>query len=113
MSTIQMKHIENEICIVLVDNVIVRNMTIVAGSHFSVRTVVPGNVLRSHYVAVDTGTRIIAQVCSGLGKSQDENAQSHHRTTEQDHGDLPFRWRFQELEVRHWSNLTISATNLF
>ena len=48
-----------------IKNIIVRNMTIVAGSHTAMRVMGPVHIMRDHNMAVDAGFGFIAEV--GLG----------------------------------------------
>lgn len=51
----------------MIDDVVLRDMAIITSGVLPVRTVEPGSVVWSHYVAVDTGLWRVGKVASGIG----------------------------------------------
>lgn len=78
-------------------NVVVRNMTIGAGGMFAMRAVLPGGILGSHNMAVDTSFGSIRQIRPSLAGIYGIQSQSHNHSTEQHHHNPLLRRRNEVL----------------
>jgi hypothetical protein len=63
--------------IIMVEDIVVRNMTIVARGTFAMAAMVPGSILRRHNMAVDTCLGCIAQVRMRFRYLKNEQAQAN------------------------------------
>jgi hypothetical protein len=61
-------------------NIVLRHMTIAAGSPFTVAAVHPRSILRVHHVAVDAGFGIVGQIGSSFAGVKNEDSQPDHDT---------------------------------
>ena len=47
---------------ILVEDIIVRHVTIITMGHLGMRTIGPGDVLRDHHMAIDASLRFVGQI---------------------------------------------------
>jgi hypothetical protein len=74
---------------ILVEDVVMRHVTVVTIGHPAVRAVAPGGELRRHDVAVHAGGRVIRQVGPSPGSTEDEQASAYDHSQEDDYRQLP------------------------
>jgi len=75
--------------VILVEYIVVGDMTVVAVGPFTMGTVVPGCILGSHNVAVDTCFRLVAQVRGCVGYVKRKYPQPGKNTKRQDNRKSP------------------------
>jgi hypothetical protein len=79
-------------------NVVLGHMAIITGRNLSMRTMLPGSILRSHYMAIDTGFWVVGQVRMGIRHIKQVGPDTTEDSQQGSNIETPESGRFQKIE---------------
>jgi hypothetical protein len=84
-------------------NVILGHMAVVTGRNLTVRTMLPGGILRSHYVAIDARFWVVGQVRMGIRHIKQVGTNTTEDSQQGSNIETPESGRFQKIEyLKHF-----------